>query len=169
MINLALLWFPYMMRPQSMVAKPVHALAGDDSSDEELDVVLDRARALEKVLPPLTDKYLATIVGEPVKPRRSFEVPTSLAKRLAIVHGRRPSLATSTTSSGETVASSCSSGSSVDLDDYSLAATMPVLDQHGVAHAFCDILSPEGKTVVIFIRNYWCGLCMTYVEKMAKL
>jgi len=66
-------------------------------------------------------------------------------------------------------ASSSSANSLFEPENMQHIMQLPVLDKEGQPHSFKSILRHSGKTVVIFIRYYYCGLCMQYVDQMKRL
>lgn len=50
-----------------------------------------------------------------------------------------------------------------------VAMGLPILDSHGQSVEFGSIMQARGKTVVIFVRHWWCGLCVQYMEQLASI
>ncbi|KAF8880384.1 AhpC/TSA antioxidant enzyme-domain-containing protein [Mucidula mucida] len=46
---------------------------------------------------------------------------------------------------------------------------LQVFDAKGQLVSFDSILPASGKTVVVFIRHFFCGICKAYVEDLARL
>jgi len=54
-------------------------------------------------------------------------------------------------------------------EDLAKALQVEVVDEEGKPHKFGDLISAEGKTIVVFIRHFYCGLCQDYVTDLATI
>ncbi|GAA5912378.1 hypothetical protein JCM8208_003347 [Rhodotorula glutinis] len=55
--------------------------------------------------------------------------------------------------------------------DMQVAAACDVVGEDGETHKFGDLIKANGprRTVVVFLRHAWCGLCAQYVEALNKV
>lgn len=159
----------YAMKQQTAVSQAaLDSMAAEDSSDEEMDTVMHRAQGLHDSLPAVQksnncDKGCGPPDYSSRKRRPSFH-------GLSFFKTRRSSETPSNSSdSGSSMLTSSSNSGAHEADWLANALSCTILDKDGRKHRFEEVLHQDGKTVVIFIRFYWCGLCMSYVKQMKNL
>ncbi|KPV71959.1 uncharacterized protein RHOBADRAFT_47409 [Rhodotorula graminis WP1] len=57
------------------------------------------------------------------------------------------------------------------IEDMATAAACDVVGEDGETHKFGDLIKANGprRTVVVFLRHAWCGLCAQYVDALNKV
>lgn len=43
-----------------------------------------------------------------------------------------------------------------------------LIDEHGLQTTFGDVIDRHHRTVVLFIRHFWCGFCQAYIEHLVS-
>ncbi|KAI0095068.1 hypothetical protein BDY19DRAFT_916123 [Irpex rosettiformis] len=55
------------------------------------------------------------------------------------------------------------------IDDVRKAYELELLDSTGQKVKFGSLIDDTGKTVVVFIRHFFCGSCQAYVSRLAQV